>query len=55
VVGHIPLEKYLNVSYNISLDLTSIGGVYTKLWAPKVAEVPSLEILRFPLGNFGTK
>ncbi len=33
--------KALDEGYNFSLDLTSIGGLHTKLWAFKVARVPS--------------
>jgi hypothetical protein len=37
--------KSLNEGYNFSLDLISIGGLQRKLWAPKVAGVPTLGIL----------
>jgi hypothetical protein len=30
----------LNEGYNFALDLISIGGLHTKLWAPKVARIP---------------
>jgi hypothetical protein len=36
--------KDLNEGYNFALDLISIGGMHTKLWAPKVTRVPTLEI-----------
>jgi hypothetical protein len=32
--------KNLNEGYNFDLDLTSIGGLHTKLWASKLARVP---------------
>jgi hypothetical protein len=32
--------KDLDDGYNVSLDLTSIGGLHTKLWASKVVKVP---------------
>jgi hypothetical protein len=31
--------KDLNEGYNFALDLTSVGGLHIKLWAPKVVEV----------------
>jgi len=39
----------------VALDLILIGGLHTKLWAPKVAKVPTLEISGLPLGSFKTK
>jgi hypothetical protein len=42
--------KTLNKGYNFSLDLTSIGGLHTKLRASKVARVPILGS-----GSLGTK
>ncbi len=47
--------KALDEGYNFSLDLTLIGNLHTKLWAPKVAEIPTLGISRLPLGSLGTK
>jgi hypothetical protein len=51
-------EKYfwkaLNKGYNFSLDLISIRGLQTKLWA-KVAGVPTLAISRLPFGSLETK
>jgi hypothetical protein len=47
--------KDLDEGYNFSLDLISIRCLHTKLWAPKVAKVPTLGILGLPLGNPGTK
>ncbi len=47
--------KVLNKSYNFSLNLISIRGLHAKLWAPKVAGVPTLAISWFPLGSPGTK
>jgi hypothetical protein len=50
VVCHILLEIYWR-GYNFALDLTSIGGLHTKLWASEVARVPILGILWFALGS----
>jgi hypothetical protein len=36
--------KALEERYNFALDLISIGGLHTKLWSSKVAEVPTLGI-----------
>jgi hypothetical protein len=47
--------KALNESHNFSLDLISIRGLHTKLWAPKVTKVPTLGILGLPFGSPGTK
>jgi hypothetical protein len=47
--------KALDKGYNFALDLISIGGFHTKLWASKVAGVPTLGISRPPLRNPGTK
>jgi hypothetical protein len=47
--------KALNKGYNFSLDLISIGGLHTKLWAPKIAKIPTLGISGLPLGSPGTK
>jgi len=38
--------EFLNKGYNFASNLTSIGGLHTKLWASKVAGVP---ISRLPL------
>ncbi len=43
--------KSLNKGYNSTLDLTSIRGLHTKLWASKVVKVIILEIN----GSIGTK
>jgi hypothetical protein len=48
--------KALNKGYNFFLNLISIEGLHTKLWAPKVARVPTLGtlgILGLPLGVSG--
>ncbi len=45
----------LNKGYNFPLDLISIGGLHTKLWAPKIAGVPTLGISGLPLGSPRTK
>jgi len=47
--------KALDEGYNFTLDLISIGGLHTKLWNLKVARVPTLAILGFPLGSPRTK
>jgi hypothetical protein len=47
--------KDLDEGYNFDLDLISIRGLHAKLWAPKVAGVPIVWILRFPLGSPDTK
>jgi hypothetical protein len=47
--------KALDKGYNFASNLISIGGLHTKLWALKVAGVPVVGILRFPLGSPGTK
>ncbi len=54
VVCDIMLKPH-NKGYNSALDFISIGGLHTKLWAPKVAGVPSLGISRLPLGSHRTK
>ncbi len=43
--------KALDKSYNFSLDCTSIGGFFAKLWGSKVAGVPVGGISGFPLGS----
>ncbi len=47
--------KAIDEGYNFALDLISIKGLHTKLWAPKFMEVPTLGILGLPLGSLGTK
>jgi len=47
--------KVLEKFYNFVLNLTSIEGLHTKLWASKVVGVPILGILGLPLGSLGTK
>jgi hypothetical protein len=47
--------KALDEGYNFVLDLTSIGGLHTKLWASKVAKVLISKISKLQLGNLGTK
>jgi hypothetical protein len=54
VVRHIHW-KALDEGYNFALDLTSIKGLHTKLWAPKVVGVPTLRISWLPFGSPGTK
>jgi len=41
----------LDEGYNFVLDLTSIGGLHTKICASKVAGDPILGILGLPLGS----
>jgi hypothetical protein len=47
--------KAFNKGYNFALNLILIGGLHTKLWAPKVAGVPIVGILGLPLGSPKTK
>jgi len=47
--------KSLNEGYNFYLNLISIRGLHTKLWAPKVTGIPTLTISKLPLGNPETK
>jgi len=48
-----PWARKQGKSYNFDSDIISIGGLHTKLWAPKVVEVPTLGILG--LGSLETK
>jgi len=45
----------LDEGYNFVLDLISIRGLHTNLWALKIMGVPILGIPGFPLGCPGTK
>jgi len=54
VVCDIPLET-LDEGYNFDLDLISVEGLQTKLWALKPVKDPTLGISRLPLGNPRTK
>jgi hypothetical protein len=36
--------KAIDQGYNFALDLIAIGGLHAKLWAYRVAEVPTMEI-----------
>jgi len=47
--------KALDKGYNFYLDLTSIRGLHTKLWASKVVGVSILGISKLPLGSPATK
>jgi hypothetical protein len=47
--------KDLDKGYNFALNIIVIKGFHTKLWAPKVARVPTLGISGLPLGSHGTK
>ncbi len=49
------IGKALNKGYKFSINIISIRGLHTKLWAPKVVGVPSLGIFGFPFGSPGTK
>jgi hypothetical protein len=40
--------KALDEGYNFAWNLTSIGGLHTKLWAPKVTRILILGILGLP-------
>jgi hypothetical protein len=54
VACHIPLESS-QWELQLCFDLISIRGLQRKLWALKVAGVPSLGISGLPLGSLGTK
>ncbi len=43
--------KALDKGYNFALNFISIGGLHTKLWAPKVARIPNVGISGFPFEN----
>jgi hypothetical protein len=47
--------KALNEGYNFSSDFISIGRLHAKLWRPIVVGVPTLAILKLPLGSPKTK
>jgi hypothetical protein len=47
--------KVLDEGYNFDLDLISIGGLYTKLWDPKIAGVSTSIILELPFKSPRTK
>jgi hypothetical protein len=47
--------KDFDKGYNFALDFISIGGLHTKVWAPKLAKVPTFGISRLPLGSPETK
>jgi len=47
--------KSLENFYNFALNLISIGGLHTKLWAPKVIRILIVRILGLPLGSPRTK
>jgi hypothetical protein len=47
--------KFLDKGYNFALDLISIEGLHTKLWAFKVVGVLVVGISRLPLGSLWTK
>jgi len=47
--------KALDKGYNFASDLISIKSLHTKLWAHKIAGIPTMRISGFPLGSPGTK
>jgi len=47
--------KSLDNYYNFALNLIFIGGLHTKLWAPKVVGVPILGISGLPFRSLATK
>ncbi len=47
--------KSLDEGYNFASNLIVIERLHTKLWAPKVARVPTKGISTLPLGSPGTK
>jgi hypothetical protein len=47
--------KALDKGYNFASNFISIEGLHTKLWPLKIARVPTLGFLGFPLGSPGTK
>jgi hypothetical protein len=47
--------KARDKGYNFSLNLILVKGFHTKLWAPKIMEIPTLGILGLPFGSPGTK
>jgi hypothetical protein len=47
--------KAFNEDYNFALDPILIEILHTKLWGPKVAEVPTLVISGFLFGSPETK
>ncbi len=47
--------KAFNDGYNFALNFNKIEGLHTKLWAPKIARVPTVGILGLSLGSPGTK
>jgi len=50
------IGKLLRRATMFFLELISIGGLHTKLWAPKVVMgVLAMGISGLPLGSFGTK
>jgi hypothetical protein len=49
------LWKFLDKGYNFTLDLISIGGLHTKLWALKVMGVSNVGISVLTLGSPETK
>jgi hypothetical protein len=49
------VQHIIGKGYNFSSNITSIGNLHAKLWALKVARVPTMGISGFPFGSLGTK
>jgi hypothetical protein len=47
--------KVLDKSYNSASDLISIGGLFAKLWRPKIIGIPTWAISGLPFGVLGQK
>jgi hypothetical protein len=47
--------KALDEGYKFAINFISIKGLHTKLWGPKIVEVPTLGISRLPFGSPTTK
>ncbi len=45
------IGKAFDEGYNFVLDLISIRGLHTKLWASKVTRIPNFKISKFPFGS----
>jgi hypothetical protein len=55
VACNILLESLKKKGHTFALDLISIEGLHTKLWASKIAGVPILKISKLPFGSPRTK
>jgi hypothetical protein len=47
--------KAVNEGFNFAFDRIAIEGLHEKLWAPKVAGIPTVGIWGFPFGSPRTK